>query len=277
MRKIYALALLITMFIFFTSVPAHCRRYIDEEKGICYDTLPQTSLDLRFAGKHKWLITVDGMDPGSTFNPFHGDNWSYYVYEYLDNKFVAEFEKSGGVIIAISWARDVSKSEDAINILREKIQWANSRREPVTILSHSWGTVISYVTLQRYKYLNVDKLITVGSPLASKNEYFFNFTKGFLAAKKLSVPVSKPNNLKVWHNFHIKCDAVSGRIDSLPKYSNFGNEKDDYGSLSKCHRAYFGEDDFIWKSIQKDSMGFVVFIYDPVKKKTVYVSGEPKQ
>lgn len=265
--------LLAFLSILFMPTSSPCVRYIDEERGICYDDLPKTAISPEYTGKHKWLITIDGMDPLSSFGIFYPDMPTIYLFESIEQQWREKFAKKGGVIVAISWSRDIQKTDSAISKLRELIKWCNARKEPITILSHSWGTVIAYITLQQNPKIKIEKLITLGSPLSSQSKNVFLYTKAFLGRYGL-LEIKKPNNTKAWHNFFNHCDPIASNITGLPKYSSFSS-KTDYGSYGDCHSAYFLKDKSIWTTIQKDSMDFAVQVYDRQINKSVYVSGRP--
>ena len=230
---------------------------LDNNNNLAYDNGAKT---IRYI-----IVTIDGMNPNSSskspIDSLPKYLSSYYLYEKiikLGKK--TDIEKDEGRIWAFQWNGDFKSTDFYVNKLYDNLKFLNSLKRPVVILSHSWGTVLSYIVLTKYKDIHVDKLITLGSPLDFTRisnpvcELFdlavFPTTKGTLLKSGLNLVITKPINLNVWHNYYTDCDCIGGKILSIQ--DNYENKKSYDGSL-KCHSSYFDDDDK-YKIILHDAM-----------------------
>ena len=198
-----------------------------------------------------WVITVDGMNLGATFfSP-----WVDIATNYLNNAINdstkptrAQIERKNK-IVEFPWSGNIGDTGFYVEQLYEKIKWLNSTNRPVIILSHSWGTVLSYIVLKKHSDIHVDKLITLGSPLNARHPLIASYTAAHLLLYGLG-PIFKPDNLTEWHNYYTECDLIGGKISGLPARDNYRN-KVKYGDVRTCHESYF-KDKKSWKTILRD-------------------------
>jgi hypothetical protein len=207
-----------------------------------------------------WVVTIDGMNPLSTFfSPFVSTSTNY-LYEKMSTEQRSAIEEAKGKILQFQWNNDVSYTGFYVDQLRDYLRYLNSTNRPVVILSHSWGTVISFITLTKYTDIHIDKLITLGSPLNSRTEKIDDplrvairtWTKGNLEHGFDISSISKPSNLNVWHNYYTLCDVISGKMppaDSDHKHTKYYPYP--FATDDSCHSSYFMNSKN-WKQILKD-------------------------
>lgn len=196
-----------------------------------------------------WVVTIDGMDIGASFFPGWPDMPSMYLYEAITPDWRNKIMVGLGPIYPFTWSRDLSKTNDAVNQLYEKIKELNKTNRPITILSHSWGTILSYIVIMKHEDIHVDKLITMGSPLNSAFAPINYYTREWLEDFGIS-SISKPANLREWHNYFAICDLISGSMPAIGKNEDYVNKKI-YLTSSACHSAYF-KDSKKWNKILQD-------------------------
>jgi len=223
---------------------------MDEDKTL------NISFQLGITPKHGpgWVITIDGMDMWSTFWQMPAP--TTYLY---DEIFKADYNRKStwadkileekGPIIPFIWTRNTTDTRDATYQLYELIKYLNSTSRPITILAHSWGSVLAYIALRAHDDIFVEKLLTLGSPLDSYTPGVFEATNWWLMLAGIN-SVNKPGNLGTWHNYWTACDPIAAKISSLPKKDNYVN-KTLYLSLFACHSSYF-KDHKKWDTILKD-------------------------
>jgi len=196
-----------------------------------------------------WLLTIDGMDPWASLLGPMAANPSTYLCDAIDEGWRTTIYKEVGPIVPFIWDRITVHTPTAVNNLYERIKYLNSTNRRVVVLAHSWGTVLTYIALQKHSDIHVAKLITLGSPLDSNFPGVSSFTRGWLEEANI-YSVEKPSNLDVWHNYYIKCDPISARISALPNKDNQYTKKD-YGGIFACHSAYY-EESKNWRQILGD-------------------------
>jgi hypothetical protein len=200
-----------------------------------------------------WVVIIDGMDIESTALPWK-DAWTQYLNVHINDDTKptrATIEKEWRIDL-FRWNGDLMFTKFYVEELYKRIKLLNSTNTPVVILSHSWGTVLSYIALTKHSdpaksdYIHVDKLITLGSPLgANKSSIWYNTAKLQLTVSGVW-SIKKPSNLKVWHNYFTDCDEIGGRILEK-KIDNYRNRQE-YDGFRACHSSYF-EDLDRWNDI----------------------------
>jgi parallel beta-helix repeat protein len=116
------------------------------------------------------------------------------------------------------------------------------------ILSHSWGTVLTYIVLHEHPDIVVDKLITMGSPLESVAPGIYPVTSAALAFYQIFSVHSLPN-IRNWNNYWAYCDPVSFTISAATNYLS------DLSVLINgfCHSGYYEETIISWNNILEDA------------------------
>jgi hypothetical protein len=153
---------------------------------------------------------------------------------YLEVKLkeLPEYQDHNLVIVPFPWSRDPADSETTVPQLEKAItamydQYKGTGR-PLFILAHSWGSVLTHEALHRLEKdrpdVKVDKLITAGSPLIPANFVVTLFVKTEVEKEHLLKSVTKPSNLKVWHNIWSSRDAYSNNIPAADQ--NFQTDAD---------------------------------------------------
>jgi hypothetical protein len=207
-----------------------------------------------------WVLTVDGITPAPEFIPWWPDASSMYLYDKISTDWRKTIiENIGSIDSSFTWSGDTADTEEAVAKLYEKLKWLNSTNRPVVILAHSWGTVLSFITLAKHSDIKVDKLITLGSPLNSRTLKIDDPLRVAIRAYTLEkldnfdiYSVTKPSNLNTWHNYYSTCDPVAGKIPVAD--SNYYNKKQyllPAGSDNSCHSSYFSNQKN-WKQILND-------------------------
>ncbi|MHC1743985.1 MAG: hypothetical protein AB9873_13265 [Syntrophobacteraceae bacterium] len=195
-----------------------------------------------------WVITIDGMDFATTFVPGWPDMPTMYLYEAIPQKARETITKNVGIIVPFPWSRDTVDTADAVDKLHELIKRLTVNNEPIVVLAHSWGTVISYIAAQLHEDIYIDKLITLGSPLGSRIPGCYLYTASMLEAFDIT-SVARSDNIREWHHYWVDCDRISGEIYSLSPNNNFPNNRK--FAFSPCHSSYFN-DKSLWKRILRD-------------------------
>jgi alpha-beta hydrolase superfamily lysophospholipase len=95
--------------------------------------------------------------------------------------------------------QDKNVKKHFLNALKRASAIAKEKGEPLNVIGHSWGSVISHDTMKENK-IEVDNLITMGSPLPlTLNPTQFD----------------KPKAVKKWMNILSGGDFISGRSSLL--------------------------------------------------------------
>jgi pimeloyl-ACP methyl ester carboxylesterase len=246
------------------------------ELTVSSDDLDHPSLAIGLAGTattNGWLVTIDGVYVLSIpLLGFSGSDFgSQYLYDKITDpeaseaikKIRVDLEGQIGTIIPFHWSRDYWDSGDTVDNLGSLLKALTANKalgSPLVILSHSWGTVLSYAAIRKNpETVNVSTYITLGSPLNDFNpsplvpDVIRSFTRDTLGLRFGILTVAKPENVSYWKNHWAVCDLVSGRIDSAdinrreiprPKMSNIILGPRD------CHAWYF-DDEKTWEKILK--------------------------
>ena len=197
------------------------------------------SIESKHPHANGWVIIIDGMDMWSSYFPYWPDMPTSYLYEAIKQDWREKITKKLGIIYPFTWSRDINDTQEVIEKLYERIKSLNETGWPVYVLSHSWGTVLIYLALEKHPDIQVQKLLTLGSPISSVYPLIYGYTRAWL--KKLDISsVSLPVNLKEWYNYYTMCDLVSGPISEIGKKHNFFNISL-HLTNSACHSSYFND------------------------------------
>lgn len=216
------------------------------------------------------VIFIDGIQILQIlFDPLSVWPWpdySQYLVDYLDDSADAMFQKKSEAVVPFLWA-GTTNDTDAISRLSQLLEhWTaavNKTGGRLTVVSHSWGTVLSYIAISSNKNIHVDKLVTLGSPLGAGSLVKWYLNKWLDPFELASLP--RPFNVDIWHNYWAKCDPISASIRIADKKGNFeiATNVMDCGFFSDfvcllntplnhtCHSAYF-RDGAIWSDILRD-------------------------
>lgn len=203
-----------------------------------------------------WVIAIDGMDRGASFYSYIIPTWpddmpTMYLYEAITSKWRKTITNNVGNVVSFTWTRNLWDTEDAVQKLYEQIKDYNNTNRPVIVLSHSWGTVLAYIALKTHNDIYIDKLITLGSPLDSNDPVLYEYIRGIWFNKYgIAYQVSKPDNIKEWHNYWSLCDPIAESISGLAGEDNYMIKKL-YWNPFACHSSYF-DDDNKWEKILSD-------------------------
>jgi hypothetical protein len=196
------------------------------------------------------VITIDGMERGASYYPFWPDMPTIYLYEAIPSEWKEAITKDVGRIVPFAWSRDLKDTRDVVPELYETIKSYNNTCNRIVIISHSWGTVLSFIALKKHDDIHVDKFITLGSPLNADYSPFRDTTWAWLDEFHISYVISKPDNISEWHNYYTSCDLLSGKLSHLSDNVNYENTTR-YSNLAACHSSYF-EDKKEWETILRD-------------------------
>jgi parallel beta-helix repeat protein len=208
------------------------------------------------------VITVDGMNLWTTVTGSQlGDSGTGYLYaDITENDKYHEITSKIGYVQPFYWNNNsVLYTDLAIQSLTDNLRSASNQREstgdPFIIVTHSWGTVLTYIVLEKNPDIVVDKLITMGSPLNIIGDTSLNpmhiligeYTYSRLLLQGITVIDSLPNVLE-WNNYWSECDIVSAYISAIGENIEIHPSSSD---LRECHSWYF-EDATTWNEILED-------------------------
>ena len=135
------------------------------------------------------IVTVDGMDiwyslfqwgtPPFTANYLKNALQESNVLDYIPEEDFMPFDDIHG-----GWDGDASRTDEHITNLqthlRNAYNRANSENKPLIVVSHSWGTFLSYIALARESQgsdpIIANLFITLGSPLGVQNAHISDAT-----------------------------------------------------------------------------------------------------
>jgi len=215
---------------------------------------------LIFAQYKTVVITVDGLKLDKVVK----EQISQYCEKYNTNSWgdylgdaVREMGFGNSIdLYSFPWSRDALISKFEVDNLSKFIHQILNKKEninkKIVILSHSWGTVLTYAALNRLNNENkeIDLLITLGSPLGSeylKSSVIKRITKyaslagsvsvleenivlAYIASKfsELGIDGNRcPKNIKKWINYWNFGDLFSGPVNercALAEDRTFDNE-----------------------------------------------------
>ena len=205
------------------------------------------------------VITIDGVHILSILNPEMKSDPTTYLLKAIDpdgnNPYWTNLiNEKVGAINAFSWSNNIYDTEETVNdlsiILEAMSKASRKTNSPFVVLAHSWGTVLAYLAMSRNDNVIVDKLITLGSPLAAQDETVVSFTRDMLVDSGID-GVSSLSNVRAWHNYWAACDPISGSISSSNNYQVDPNKYDDFGIGTTCHAGYY-DDYSVWQEILFD-------------------------
>lgn len=111
---------------------------------------------------------VDGINALSTATgSILGDSSTGYLYSALTPDIRRTILQTIGPVQPFYWSNDANYTsasvESLATILRAAYLQTRAAGAPLIVVSHSWGTVLSYIVLEQNPDIVVDKLITLGS------------------------------------------------------------------------------------------------------------------
>ncbi|MCX5784183.1 MAG: hypothetical protein NTX59_00685 [Elusimicrobia bacterium] len=125
---------------------------------------------------------------------------------------------SNATIVRFNWSRDPEDTETVVAKFIPQLAkvYDDNPGRPIYILAHSWGTVIMHDVLHKLEAIRpdvkIDKFITIGSPLMPGNAIVNLFNKLEISKEDLTAAVSKPGNVRYWHNVWASRDLFSNII-----------------------------------------------------------------
>jgi hypothetical protein len=208
------------------------------------------SLASRKAGA---VIFIDGIQIIQVlFDPLSlwPGNYSQYLVDAIDDNSRKMFGDKKIAITPFVWANVMYDTGAVSRLSRLLESWTNATNAtggPLIVVSHSWGTVLSYLAISANSRIHIDKLITLGSPLEANLAVSMYSNEWLNAFGLLSLP--KALNVDKWHNYWAKCDPISARIHIADKNYQIQTKYRDFESAYQtCHAAYF-KDPAIWSQI----------------------------
>ncbi|OWY70602.1 hypothetical protein B7486_13365 [cyanobacterium TDX16] len=181
------------------------------------------------------IVCVDGLSllESIPYNPVNWDNSEHYL-----NTAVATMGfPSNPTICSFGWSRDIHDTEQAVNSLKGFItdEWntAQSLDRKFIVISHSWGTVLSYAALTRLAQegspVHCDLLITLGSPLGTDQVPTFPTIRDATFDRLIQLGVYPSSVISPstdrWINYWTWADAFSGPIGNLVAPAIFNEER----------------------------------------------------
>ena len=214
------------------------------------------------------VVTVDGIGGLLTaIDPLYAPSTSsQYLYDSISSDWRIAFFDKIGPVQPFYWGGNLytqtaAAVESLYNILKPISDSNRASHAPLVIISHSWGTVLTYIVLHEHPDIIVDKLITMGSPLNSIVPGVNTVTYPALVAYGI-LAVEQLPNIRVWNNYWAPCDMVSASISA----ASLNHECDiSLFELGLCHSGYF-EQYSEWVNILTDAINTqwpLEISYDP--------------
>lgn len=124
------------------------------------------------------------------------------------------------------WTRQPSLDQTQIAVDNLKSLLTNAvlkDKDPINVVSHSWGTIIAYIALRELSDagspVKVANLFTMGSPVQCLDG---SCVKSLVVTSNVpaygNAPVVKPDNVNNWVNYWSLDDPISGRISAAQNY-----------------------------------------------------------
>lgn len=136
--------------------------------------------------------------------------WTDYLKEALSPQL------SGYLIAPFQWTGDTRDTPSTLEYAKKFIEGyykvAQQRGTSFEIIAHSWGSVLAYIVLKQNPDINVDTLITLGSPLRSNLLGIRSYTEKFTGTD-----IEKLSNVKKWANYWAWNDLISGPVGAADK------------------------------------------------------------
>ena len=209
---------------------------------------------------------------------------AYHDPVYLQTAFeklLAANHNSKTQVFTITWNRDIDDSEIALKAVKAELSRlsavARRAQQPLYLVGHSWGSVLLYNALNELAReghtVQVEKFITMGSPIFPQNAWMKLFMWLETAKEKLQKALVRPPGVKLWVNFYARRDLISSplacadlnlRVDTLAdeyeaqlKALGSAQARKELAKLRSAaiwHRAYYTDFGFSLDSIgQKPS------------------------
>ncbi|MBF0476228.1 MAG: hypothetical protein HQK59_10415 [Deltaproteobacteria bacterium] len=228
------------------------------------------------------VVVIDGLHLLSIVDPFLSPDYTAYLKEAIPADQAALIEQKIGPITAFKWSRNIYDTDDNLinklsQVLADASQSSLAQKQPFVILTHSWGTVLAYLALSKNPDIKVDKFISLGSPLDSMTGFIKSFTEIYVS------DVNVLPNARVWNNYWIECDPISGVIPAATH--NIELQANDKLTRSQhkaeltrsqyrdefitCHEKYYS-DSTVWNQILAD----VLDSFDPTRGVLIGANGK---
>ena len=192
------------------------------------------------------VVVIDGVHIKSILDPDYPPDFSKYLYDSINDYWTSLIEAEVGQIKSFPWSRNIYDTPEYVQVLSAYLETLSSEnKKPLVILSHSWGTVLSYIAISNNSNITVNKFITLGSPLNAQNATVHSFTRETLSGFNID-QINQLANVKNWFNFWAPCDPISGQISVADNTEIDTNYLDN--ELMTCHGAYYGDYD-VWQNI----------------------------
>lgn len=201
------------------------------------------------------VVTVDGIGGLLTaVDPLYvPSNSTSYLYNAIDQNWRSSLTDQIGPVQSFYWGGNLYTQTTAAvaslySILKPISDNNKITNAPLVIISHSWGSVLTYIVLHEHPDIVIDKLITMGSPLDSSMPVVNTITYPWLVSYGIFTVHALPN-IKIWHNYWASCDPVSSSISAAM------NHQSGLSVLVNgfCHNGYF-EDSVEWGDILADAL-----------------------
>jgi pimeloyl-ACP methyl ester carboxylesterase len=163
------------------------------------------------------VVTVDGIAGLESFADYVPPVPTQYLFDKIDANWRTSLEEKIGPIHPFPWNNSANATswavENLYNLLKQISDNNKITYAPLVIVSHSWGTVLTYIVLHEYPDILVDKLITMGSPLESIQQGVNPITKHWLEYYGIYDVHTLPN-IRIWNNYWSWCDLFSSYISA---------------------------------------------------------------
>jgi len=195
-------------------------------------TIPVNGVDFDIENNGTaYILAVDGMSFKNSIPALPDfektSNYLKSALEEMNEENVFGIDNSN--IISLIWSRDSEKTDIAVDDLRsilKKLAVAQKDGKKVVVVSHSWGTVLSYLALSYESVVDVpielDLFITLGSPLGSNlahegklyplEEIISGYVSTWLQRLDFESCTNCYPRVEKWVNYWVWGDIISGPV-----------------------------------------------------------------
>jgi hypothetical protein len=220
-----------------------------------------------FIGLATEIIDVD---------PINIDSRIPYLQTHLRDMFDSTDDTANYDIYWFEWTGNAPAETDDVledtgddslrQYLREKRTEADEKNKPLIVVSHSWGTFLSYIALAlegaEADPLEADLLITMGSPLGSEHAHAGLYPEELVIKTFVDLIISEIGfdtdlspKVPAIYNFWAWGDMISGPIDLfVPSSPPVYDIRIDEGMFDLPDDQFTGSTDFAWDNRQIDEM-----------------------
>ena len=169
------------------------------------------------------VVTIDGIAGLASLVDYVPPVPSSYLFNAIDSDWRTTLEETLGPVQPFPWSGSAYDTSVVVERLYTSLKAISDQNKltnaPLVILSHSWGTVLTYIVLHNHPEIIVDKLITMGSPLESIFPGVNTVTYPVLVSQGIFTVDTLPN-IKIWHNYWASCDQVSASISAAMNHKS---------------------------------------------------------